>query len=537
MKTYIIIMFLVFSGVANAFSLWEVKGKNIRWGVETITLDVDESMLVFGTRAEVEAVITNAFSLWKKETVLPLNAEIWWTKGCKAKVDDYNCIYACLDESECPGRPSSNASNTFPSVSNGVIIDADIIVNMVDQPIELADTKNSFNLERILDHEFGHLLGIYHSEVTEAIMYGRMNKKDQAATKLHQDDIDAVNALYGNWSPVEEISCSVRSVGSGRGNVVYMLLFILFLIASKYIINNQKRRFVMRNVIILVSVLLMGCDLEEFLESLQSSESDREEEIVLDAGEDAGEDEILLGDDNEILESYPCYVGNIHVGEEDDLEEIYDMKCIEGNLSISYTDDIHEVVLPNLESIYGNFTITYNELLTRIDIPGLLSVDGPLMITMNEYLPTCEGYKVAAVVISNDGFLGSGKLISGNALDDCTISTECYQWDVIIENQEDMDKFSRLSCIKKTVEIESDSLVSVEFPNLYRLGNMISINNSQSVMNLNIPYLKYTRGINIVNNPSLSTCYVKDFVDEVRDRAPEGDVGSVTIYGNLDDGC
>ena len=63
MKTYIIIMFLVFSGVANAFSLWEVKGKNIRWGVETVTLDVDESMLVFGTRAEVEAVITNAFSL------------------------------------------------------------------------------------------------------------------------------------------------------------------------------------------------------------------------------------------------------------------------------------------------------------------------------------------------------------------------------------------------------------------------------------------------------------------------------------------
>jgi hypothetical protein len=292
----------------------------------------------------------------------------------------------------------------------------------------------------------------------------------------------------------------------------------------------------MRNVIILFSALLMGCDLEEFLELLQS---DYETEGGLDAGEDAGMDagEGDSNSDNEVLESYPCYVGNVHVGGEEDLEEIYDMKCIEGNLSISYTDDIHEVVLPNLESIYGNFTITYNELLTRIDMPGLSSVDGPLMITMNEHLPTCEGYKLVSMVTSNGGFLGSGKLISGNALDGCTVSSECYQWDVIIKNQDDMDKFGVLSCIKRPVEIESDSLLSVEFPNLYRLGNDLSITNCPLVTRINTPYLKYTRGINIVNNSSLSTCYAKDYVNEIRDRAPEGDVGEIAIYGNLDDGC
>jgi hypothetical protein len=239
MKTYVIIMFLVFSTSSQAFSLWKVKGKNIRWGVETITLDIDESMLIFGTRSEVETAITNAFSLWKKGTVLPLNAEIWWTKGCKAKVDDYNCIYACSNESECPDRPSSNASNTFPSVRDGSIIDVDIIINAADQPIELADTEKSFNLERILDHEFGHLLGIYHSEEPEAIMYGIINKRDRAAKELHQDDIDAVSALYGDWSPSEASSCSVYSVGSKGGNIGFILMLVLFSIILRFVKQSK----------------------------------------------------------------------------------------------------------------------------------------------------------------------------------------------------------------------------------------------------------------------------------------------------------
>ena len=49
-----------------------------------------------------------------------------------------------------------------------------------------------------MTHEIGHTVGILHSEVKEALMYAYASKSTRA--KLHQDDIDAIQALYGKYN-------------------------------------------------------------------------------------------------------------------------------------------------------------------------------------------------------------------------------------------------------------------------------------------------------------------------------------------------
>ncbi|KAJ6877760.1 hypothetical protein NC651_030494 [Populus alba x Populus x berolinensis] len=57
---------------------------------------------------------------------------------------------------------------------------------------------DQFDLESVAVHEIGHLLGLDHSSDSNAVMYSGIppgtKKRD-----LAQDDIDGINALYGNY--------------------------------------------------------------------------------------------------------------------------------------------------------------------------------------------------------------------------------------------------------------------------------------------------------------------------------------------------
>lgn len=64
-----------------------------------------------------------------------------------------------------------------------------------DEQYAVGAVQGAFDLKTVAIHEIGHLLGLGHSQVPEAIMYPSIS---QGVTKgLYQDDIQGINALYG----------------------------------------------------------------------------------------------------------------------------------------------------------------------------------------------------------------------------------------------------------------------------------------------------------------------------------------------------
>ena len=65
-----------------------------------------------------------------------------------------------------------------------------------DEKWVVGAVKDSFDLQSIATHEIGHLLGLAHTPVKEAIMFATFSS---GKTKgLNQDDIDGIHALYSS---------------------------------------------------------------------------------------------------------------------------------------------------------------------------------------------------------------------------------------------------------------------------------------------------------------------------------------------------
>ena len=60
--------------------------------------------------------------------------------------------------------------------------------------IDMEDSIDEYNMLEIIAHEFGHLLGLAHSEVVRAIM-GEQYLGDKK--RIHKDDKDGLQAIFG----------------------------------------------------------------------------------------------------------------------------------------------------------------------------------------------------------------------------------------------------------------------------------------------------------------------------------------------------
>ncbi|KAM9323063.1 interstitial collagenase-like [Pholidichthys leucotaenia] len=79
-----------------------------------------------------------------------------------------------------------------------------VIAHAVGRDVHFNDyntfTYNSFSgyiLTQVATHEFGHSLGLGHSYNRDSVMYFMHINKDPRRFALHQEDVEAIQALYG----------------------------------------------------------------------------------------------------------------------------------------------------------------------------------------------------------------------------------------------------------------------------------------------------------------------------------------------------
>lgn len=95
----------------------------------------------------------------------------------------------------CPGSLNPSAVYTCPLPS--CIIDADVEFNPQDQFATSTPTpSDNFDLQSIATHEFGHLLGMDHSGLGNAIMFAFGDSGGAPNRTLSTDDILGIGSIY-----------------------------------------------------------------------------------------------------------------------------------------------------------------------------------------------------------------------------------------------------------------------------------------------------------------------------------------------------
>ncbi|KAA8529514.1 hypothetical protein F0562_033687 [Nyssa sinensis] len=174
----------------------------------------------------VKVVFSRAFDRWS--VVIPLN----FTETSSFYSADIRIAFFSGDHGD--GEPFDGALGTLAhafSPPNGRFhLDNDENW-MIDT--EITPSQSAFDLESVAVHEIGHLLGLGHSSIEEAIMYPSISP-GMRKVALAGDDIQGIQVLYGsnpNYNGSTASSTQERET-SGSGDLVLGPLWGLTLLSA-----------------------------------------------------------------------------------------------------------------------------------------------------------------------------------------------------------------------------------------------------------------------------------------------------------------
>jgi len=238
----VVSMVLLPAGTGRAYTLKETdSGAPIRWNRSTIHLWIAPNDCG-PTPAQLRRAVVAAAAAWSEVGNAP---RVVVGVGHPPEVIGYdpresegNGVYVL-----CDGWPHGERAAVTVSIidpNSGALLDTDIVIDG-RLPLSMASPtpQTAFDLQSIVTHEVGHVLGLDESEVRGATMNTLAMLGDSRRRSLAADDEAAIDALYGvPYSTAT--SCAAASTPGRHSGVTTLAFFAVVLVVLRRRFRNAR---------------------------------------------------------------------------------------------------------------------------------------------------------------------------------------------------------------------------------------------------------------------------------------------------------
>jgi MYXO-CTERM domain-containing protein len=178
-------------------------GTFLYWYKRTITYSIaKDSLKDFVSFSDVVGAVKRSFFSWASPSCTDISfiyGGVDSTTTEFAKPDGKNLIVWHKDK--WPPVDDPAITNEMPAVTTlkyndkGIIAEADIDLNAVNFFWTTSD-KPQTDIQNVMTHEIGHLLGLDHTEAQDSAMYSKTFNGETKKQKLSADDQDGVCFIY-----------------------------------------------------------------------------------------------------------------------------------------------------------------------------------------------------------------------------------------------------------------------------------------------------------------------------------------------------
>jgi len=202
------LMMVALSGPADAFSLKRNNaGDSLRW-FNTVPYKVNPANTSGIDEDEAIKIIQASISQWASVSGVQLSFNYQGTtKVAEAMyTDNVNTVYF---EDEWPSDWDAGflALTYTWSVDDGEIVAFDMAINE-DYSWTTNGDASSHDLHNAMTHEFGHAVGLAHSEASDASMYPDSQMGDVSKRDLADDDVAGLSMLYNGDVESKQWMCA-----------------------------------------------------------------------------------------------------------------------------------------------------------------------------------------------------------------------------------------------------------------------------------------------------------------------------------------